>query len=460
MADVFELPTPSQTPQQSTFTKPLAWAPDTDDLQLHQQNCCPELATRRLHELVPLLAFIECAVTEVGPDRTVLSLPLNVSAMNQNGTHQAAVFYLVADYTLGVGMFGVLPGVYVTGVHDRCHALPVQYWLKRGSVHHLAPGTGPMRAEVCISSEKAANLRRQLIERGRGELTDTVRFYQEGQLVAEAEHTMGMYADVPRTVGVRANLFQVQNLKTSALMIAGLRDDPISNRVAGDQGRAIAQRMSLVAPQLPTLVQARSSHVEQLLHAFGASFSQIVVLGVGLDPKPCRLAKNGQKWFGVDLREMLREREKRFSGIAAPSTDFIAVAADLRLDSWAQQLLTAGFLPTLPALFILEGVSMYLTESELKTLLQKVHALAHSIESRVWIDHVTTRIFASPVNEVRAFLSSMTRLGEPFINGFDDSDTLDPTLWETVDSKSAAAVLAMEDDVHREYRFAVLRPKA
>src|SRR5207237_1364148 len=137
--------------------------------------------------------------------RTVLSLPLVASAMNQNGTHQAAVFYLIADYTIGVGMFGVLPGCYVTGIHDRCKALPVQYWLKRGSVHHLAPGTGKMKAEIRITPGDAEKLRRRLIEKGRGEYTGTVKIYEEGKVVAEATHAMGIYADVPREAGVRAN---------------------------------------------------------------------------------------------------------------------------------------------------------------------------------------------------------------------------------------------------------------
>ena len=230
------------------FFKPLSLVPNEADLALHKTNCCPEVTTCRLRELVPLLDVVDCVVEEMGPDRTVLSLPLLASAMNQNGTHQAAVFYLIADYTLGVGMFGALPGCYVTGIHDRCEALPVQYWLKRGSVHHLAPGTGRMRAEVHISPDEAQNLRRQLVEKGRGELAGTVKIYQESQIVAEANHTMGIYADNPRMAGVRANIFQLQNMKTSALMIAGLREDGVSKKVAGDQGKAIASRMAVSFP--------------------------------------------------------------------------------------------------------------------------------------------------------------------------------------------------------------------
>lgn len=108
------------------FTKPLAIKPDAADLELHAANARPELVTRRLRELVPLLDVLDCRVVRITDELTELRMPLLVSAMNQNGTHQASVFYLAADYALGIAMFGALPGVYVSGVHDRCEALPVQ----------------------------------------------------------------------------------------------------------------------------------------------------------------------------------------------------------------------------------------------------------------------------------------------------------------------------------------------
>lgn len=441
------------------YFKQLSLEPDAEDLAVHKINCCPELISRRLRELVPLLEFVDCTVQEVGFERTVLSLPLLASAMNQNGTHQAAVFYLVADYALGVGMFGALPGVYVTGVHDRCNALPVQYWLKRGQVHHIAPGTGRLTAEVQISPEKAAALRRQLIERGRGELTDAVKIYQDGDLVAETEHTMGLYADVPRTSGARANIFQIQNLKTSAMMIAGLRDDHISHQVAQDQGRAIAHRMSLVTPQLPSLVKARSIHIERLLMRDVARFEQALVLGVGLDPKPLLLSNAASKWFGVDLKDMLREREDRFSMVGATTSNFIPVAGDLRLETWVQALFRAGFDPKKTTVVIAEGISMYLKANELSQLLQRLRSFLSSSETRLWMDHVTSRLFHLEEMEVRAFLSTMTRLGEPFVNGFDDVSNLDADFWEVCESHSAEEVLGSSDAVHREYRFSTLRPR-
>jgi methyltransferase (TIGR00027 family) len=436
--------------------KPLAAVPDAEDLELHRTNACPKLVTRRLRELVPLLEFVDCTVEQITSDGTVLTLPLLVSAMNQNGTHQAAIFYLVADYALGVAMFGVLPGVYVTGVHDRCAALPVQYWLKRGEVRHLAPGTGPLRVEVRIAAADASALRSALIAKGRAELKGIARIHQNGTLVAEAHHTMGIYADVPRAPGSRASIFQIQNLKVSALMVAGLRDDAMSPRVAQDQGRAIAQRMALVAPQLPALVRARTSHLERLLTETGRQFTQIVVLAVGLDPKPYLFSQLGARWFGVDLREMLKEREQRFAQFGSAPTMFTAVAADLRNDGWDAALIAAGYDRGAPTLFIVEGLSMYLSREEFLSLLKTIHGLNDSPESRLWVDHVTQTLFELPQETVRTFLASMARLGEPFVLGFSDIASLGATAWRCVAQADAARFAGNGDSVHNEYLFSVL----
>jgi O-methyltransferase involved in polyketide biosynthesis len=441
-----------------TFYKPLSMVPDDHDLELHKRNCCPEAVTRRLRELVPLLQAVGCVAEEMGPERTVLSLPLLESAMNQNGTHQAAVFYLIADYTLGVGMFGVLPGCYVTGVHDRCEALPLQYWLKRGSVSHLAPGTGKMRAEVSIPPEEAEKLRRQLIEKGRGEYSGTVRIYQESTLIAEAHHTMGLYADIPRAAGTRTNIFQIQNLRISAVMIAGLREDPLSKLVAGDQGRAIASRMSVATPQLPSLVRARTVDLERHIGGEGHRYAQVLVLGVGLDPKPVRFSSSTQRWFGLDLRDMLREREQRFGEAGAHAQDFVPVVGDMLSDTWDPALLNAGFNPEVPTFFIAEGISMYFPRDVLARLFNRLRDLTTSQNSRLWLDHVTSSVFDFDVFEVRSFLSSMTRLGEPFITGFDNPATIAPDAWVLAETTSAAAAIGVSDTIHGEYRFSVLKP--
>ena len=440
----------------SDFYKMLQVVPDEEDLSLHKHNCCPELITHRMHELIPLLRYTSCIVEYVGHDRAVVSVPLLDSAINQNGTQQAAIFYLLSDCTLAAGLLGALPGVYITGIHDRCRALPIQFWTKQGSIQHLSPGTGTIRAVVEIAPEHALRMRHQLIQKGRTECHEIVYVYQKEKLIANGEFVIGIYADMPRAPGTRVGLLQAQNIKLSALLIAGLRSDPLSQSLAQEQGRAIAYRMSLSTPQLPALVQARSSHLEDHLNTEGAIYRQVVVMGVGLDTKPFRFANQEQHWFGIDLPALLREREKLLSEIGIQTDCFTTIEADVRTEEWMSTLRAAGYQEQLPTLFILEGVSMYFTETDLRQILERISALTSNNASVIWMDHITQAVLSLELPEIKSFLSSMTRLGEPFVLGFADANSVALPYWKVRSTSSSANVLDYYDTVFEEYRFSIL----
>jgi acyl-coenzyme A thioesterase PaaI-like protein len=160
----------------------------------HYKNCEPSLFTCRLQQLVPLLKFVGAKVKEVSAERTVLTAPLLASARNQNNTQQASVFYILADYALGIALFAAVPWVYVIDVHDGCDCVPVQMWLLSGQVKHLAPGTGEITAVASLSTEQVDKARRDFYRKKRCRMRGTVEIYQGEKLVALAEHEVGMYA--------------------------------------------------------------------------------------------------------------------------------------------------------------------------------------------------------------------------------------------------------------------------
>jgi methyltransferase (TIGR00027 family) len=441
-----------------SFWKPLKAEPDCHDFALHKQLCNPALVTERLGQLVPLLKFVGMRIDQISPERTVLSVPLLESAMNQNGTHQAAVFYLIADYTLGVGMFATLPGCYTVGVHDRCEAFPVQFWLRSGAVQHVSPGAGTIRSEVEISADDADKMRAQLISKGRCELRHQVKIYQGSQLVATTTHEMGLYADLPRAATSRISLAQAHRLKTSALMVAGLRSDPVSAALAGEQGTAIARRISRASPQLPFMVTARDAHLRSYLRDEGREHAQVVVLGAGLDTKELEFASAAQRWFLCDLKDMLRERTVRLENLGIRGEFSCAIPVDFRQANWPERLIEAGYSPDQSTLFVLEGVSMYLTGSELALTLDHVSALTNNPTSRLWLDHVTPRLLGMDSPHVKSFLCSMQRLGEPFLTAIDDVEDFTNGRWAVVERISSGEVGGYEDLVHQEYVFTLATP--
>lgn len=437
--------------------KKVSIVPDEEDLAVHKINLNGALATQRLRELVPLLGFVGAEITEVSPERTVLTVPLLETAMNQNGTQQAAVFYLLADYTLGIGMFATIPGIYAVGVHDRCNAQPIQFWLKGGRVTHLGPGRGQIKAVIEISPEIAQGLRAQLVAKGRCSLKHEVKIYQEDKLVAIAEHEMGIYADRSAEDEKRPSPARVDRLKVSALMLAGLRNDSISRQLAGEQGLAIAARMTKMSPQLGTLVRARMMNIESEI--IKGSFSQVVVLGAGLDPKPLKFASSDQQWFLLDLPDMLAERRAKLEGLGLEPSNTFDVPVDLRRNDWSDDLISRGFDPNLPTLIVFEGVSMYLYADDLRRVLNETIKICQNRDSRLWLDHSTIELLERQEPEVTHFLENMSRLGEPFVTGFTDIVSLTQTrAWLQTSTLSAGDVIGLNDSIHQGYLFSMLQP--
>ena len=77
--------------------------------------------------------------------------------------------------------------------------------------------------------------------------------------------------------------------------------------------------------------------------------------------------------------------------------------------------------------------------------------------TRIWLDHVSTRLYTSDLVEVQGFLEAMTRLGEPFISGFDDAHIVSAPEWRVQTTVSAADFLHIDEPVHSMYIFSLLQ---
>jgi len=426
------------------------------DTPQHQRNCSPDLLTERLRQLVPLFDFVGVEVKSVTSDETRLIAPLRTNALNQNGTHQAAVFYLMADYASGIAAMSVLPGLYVIGVHDPCPGFPVQMWLKSGAVEHLAMATGDLEAVVQIDRADAERMRRQLRRKGRCEITTTVRFFQQERHVATARHVVGVYAQPPLAAARPNRPLHEQNRASSALMIAGLRPDSVSRKLAGDQGAAIARRMCELVPELPSLIRARSQNVERCCTETVASVRQVLVLAAGFDSKPMRYASSEQPWFGLDRKWVTKDRQMRCEQLGIRNPHFRPVVADLLQNDWCDQVLQSGFDPEETSLVIIEGLSMYLTPDQLRGLLQQARSL-QCPGSLLWLDHITEDAVQLHDPGVQNFFTEMSRLGEPMINRFRDIRPLLTSGWRVRYSNTAAQTLQLSHPVLSCYQFTSLQ---
>ena len=99
--------------------------------------------------------------------------------------------------------------------------------------------------------------------------------------------------------------------------------------------------------------------------ALGAGITQIVLVGAGYDSRAWRLARPGVRFFEVDHPATQRDKQERAPAAGGP----VFVPVDLGRDAVVIALARAGFDPTMPAQFVIEGVTMYVVDDDVRSLL-------------------------------------------------------------------------------------------
>ena len=131
----------------------------------------------------------------------------------------------------------------------------------------------------------------------------------------------------------------------------------------------------------------------------------VIHVGCGLDGRAVRVG-GGLTWYDVDLPEVIAERRKYYT----ESEGYKMLEGDLRDPAWLDRI------PALPATVVMEGVSMYLTEEELRGFFS---ALAARFPSVSLLTDCYTALAArlsrrgNPVKEVG--VTSVHGLDEPRI---------------------------------------------
>jgi methyltransferase (TIGR00027 family) len=129
---------------------------------------------------------------------------------------------------------------------------------------------------------------------------------------------------------------------------------------------------------------------DEIFHAIQAGFTQVVVLGSGLDTRPWRLHLQSSnpnltgtmmsllphvQWFEVDFAEILDFKLGVLQAQnASTKISYHCVEADLTQATWVEKLQAHGYDSTLPTLWLMEGLVAYLTERECSSLLTTVKA--------------------------------------------------------------------------------------
>ena len=120
----------------------------------------------------------------------------------------------------------------------------------------------------------------------------------------------------------------------------------------------------------------------------------IIHLGCGMDSRALRVGTGSNKWYDVDFADVINERKRYYT----ETDNYKMIAGDVRENSWLCSIDNST-----SAIVVMEGISMYLTNEDLKQL---TSALSNRFEKLcVLMDCYTTFAakmskYKNPVNDV------------------------------------------------------------
>ncbi len=254
----------------------------------------------------------------------------------------------------------------------------------------------------------------------------SARFFQHELGTREDEPARRLLMALPNVprVGVR--------LSTAALLLA--------HRVTGFVPRAYRYPFQGdVPPQYEE--SARAAFFDAAVARYLPDITQFVILGAGFDTRAFRLPADGRvRSFEVDAprtQAVKREVLER-AGIEADGVTF--VAADFESEDWLAKLVAAGFDRDERALFLWEGVMIYLERRAVEATLREIAGTASG--SVVAFDYFTTEALESRSLYWRFGRAATKAAGEPLKFGVDSTPPSRERLAELLQARGLELVEA------------------
>jgi len=158
----------------------------------------------------------------------------------------------------------------------------------------------------------------------------------------------------------------------------------------------------------------------QVIGAMGDGIDQVVTIGAGYDSRAWRLSRANVRFFELDHAASQADKQQR-----APAGGPIYVEADLTSDSAADALHRHGLDSARPALFVVEGVTMYLGEDVVRHQFAELAATT-SAGSRLAVDFYPAPRSGTAQNQRQLRLQRLARTGgdEGFRLQLDQADAV------------------------------------
>ncbi|MEH0547964.1 SAM-dependent methyltransferase [Streptomyces sp. B21-105] len=202
----------------------------------------------------------------------------------------------------------------------------------------------------------------------------------------------------------------------AAAMLSALAEDPVLADVA-----EVIKQTHNSARGFPTYFAVRTRFFDdEVLSAVQRGIRQVVTLAAGVDGRTVRLElPAGTRWFEVELPEMTAFKEALIEQSGLPlACERRGVAADLRED-WQSALRAAGFDPSQPTVWLVEGLLMYLTDAAGDAILAGLSELS-APGSQLMLEHLKAAMLEEEGRPVRERVEEQ---GASWLSARDDLKT-------------------------------------
>ncbi|HEU4602938.1 MAG TPA: SAM-dependent methyltransferase [Steroidobacteraceae bacterium] len=162
----------------------------------------------------------------------------------------------------------------------------------------------------------------------------------------------------------------------------GLFRDPFAARLAGEHGAQIAATMPRSEMIAWTVVLRTKIIDDYILNAIQSGVDTILCLGAGLDARPYRMELPADlHWIEADYPKVIDYKEERLSS-DTPHCRLERVKIDLADVTARREFLSKVDTAAKKCLVLTEGVIPYLTEEQVASLADDLHAMQHT---QYWI---------------------------------------------------------------------------
>jgi methyltransferase (TIGR00027 family) len=195
-----------------------------------------------------------------------------------------------------------------------------------------------------------------------------------------------------------------------------LFSDPFARTLAGAEGFSLLEQALAEVGDQPAIAIRTRYIDDRVSQALKEGIRQIVILAAGMDSRSYRMSfPTGTRIFELDRPEVLRYKQEKLNTVQ-PTCERYALGLDLRED-WQSHLTQSGMDPKQRTLWLVEGLLMYLDESAVSGLFEKINALSVS-DSVVVCDILGSTLLAAP--HMKKQLELLASWGAPWRFGTDE----------------------------------------